>query len=136
MPAESVFEAQLAQETSRWTSPPVLEGLKARAKELGLWNMFLSKQSEGAGYTNLEYALMAEYLGRSKLGPEVGSGSLYPLGQHADNLGNKQLGPGYRQHGDHCKVWDCGTEAPLAPAAIEWRNSIGLRDDRARCSLK
>jgi acyl-CoA dehydrogenase len=50
-----------------------MEDLKKRAKELGLWNMFLPKNhySEGAGFTNLEYGLMAEYLGRSGLSQEV-----------------------------------------------------------------
>ena len=50
-----------------------MEDLKKRAKELGLWNMFLPKNhySEGAGFTNLEYGLMAEYLGRSSLSQEV-----------------------------------------------------------------
>jgi acyl-CoA dehydrogenase len=45
--------------------PPILEELKAKAKDLGLWNMFLPKSHEGAGFSNLEYGLMAEYLGRS-----------------------------------------------------------------------
>lgn len=71
-PAERVFESQLAAPGSQWSSPPILEKLKQRAKALGLWNMFLSKRhSEGGGYTNLEYALMAEYLGRSTLASEV-----------------------------------------------------------------
>lgn len=50
-----------------------MEELKAKARKLGLWNMFLSKShfSEGAGFTNLEYGLMAEYLGKSKLASEV-----------------------------------------------------------------
>jgi acyl-CoA dehydrogenase len=47
--------------------------LKAKARSLGLWNMFLPKNrfSQGAGFTNLEYGLMAEYLGKSKLASEV-----------------------------------------------------------------
>lgn len=44
-----------------------MEKLKSRARELGLWNMFLPKNhfKEGAGFSNLEYGLMAEYLGKS-----------------------------------------------------------------------
>jgi acyl-CoA dehydrogenase len=51
----------------------VLEELKAKARKLGLWNMFLPKNhfSQGAGFSNLEYGLMAEYLGKSKLASEV-----------------------------------------------------------------
>jgi acyl-CoA dehydrogenase len=71
VPAEPIFEAQLSQANGRWMNPPVLEDLKRRARSLGLWNLFLSKHSEGAGYTNLEYALMAECLGMSRLAPEV-----------------------------------------------------------------
>ena len=53
--------------------PPVLEDLKKRARELGLWNMFLPKNhfKEGAGFSNLEYGLMAEYLGKSGVASEA-----------------------------------------------------------------
>lgn len=50
-----------------------MEDLKKRAKQLGLWNLFLPKNhyKEGAGFTNLEYGLMAEYLGKSRISQEV-----------------------------------------------------------------
>jgi len=53
--------------------PPIIEELKKKARSLGLWNLFLSKHySEGAGLTNLEYALMAEITGKSiRIAPEV-----------------------------------------------------------------
>lgn len=59
----------------RWnTVPAVMEQLKEKAKKLGLWNMFLAKShfKQGAGYSNLEYGLMAELLGKSKIASEVG----------------------------------------------------------------
>jgi alkylation response protein AidB-like acyl-CoA dehydrogenase len=50
-----------------------MEDLKKRAQELGLWNMFLPKAhfKEGAGFSNLEYGLMAEYLGKSRTASEA-----------------------------------------------------------------
>ena len=79
IPADAIYEAQLGIGKDRWSEPPILEHLKSRAKELGLWNMFLAKghYKEGAGFTNLEYGLMAEYLGRSRTASEVGF-SYYP----------------------------------------------------------
>ena len=51
----------------------MIEDLKKRAQELGLWNMFLPKNhfKEGAGFSNLEYGLMAEFLGKSRLASEA-----------------------------------------------------------------
>ena len=59
----------------RWSHTPVqediMEGLKARARALGLWNFFLPKSQGGAGITNLEYAHLAEVMGRSRLASEA-----------------------------------------------------------------
>mgnify|MGYP000663122700 CR=1 FL=1 len=53
--------------------PPVMEKLKAKARSLGLWNLFLPKEyPEGAGLTNEEYAVLAEVMGGSPLASEVG----------------------------------------------------------------
>ncbi|KAG2412750.1 hypothetical protein HFD88_010307 [Aspergillus terreus] len=74
IPAEPLFSAQLGQGEQRWkTTPAVIEELKVKAQKMGLWNMFLPKNhfSQGAGFTNLEYGLMAEYLGKSKLASEA-----------------------------------------------------------------
>lgn len=51
-----------------WTIPPILEELKTKAKEAGLWNLFLPGVS---GYTQLEYAPMAEEMGRCPFSSEV-----------------------------------------------------------------
>ncbi|KAI9322628.1 acyl-CoA dehydrogenase/oxidase [Dichotomocladium elegans] len=53
--------------------PPVMEELKAKARSLGLWNLFLGQDyKEGAGLTNLEYSLIAELTGRSiRIAPEA-----------------------------------------------------------------
>lgn len=75
IPADAVLAQQIGRTTEERFSahPPVLEKLKKRARELGLWNLFLPKNhfKEGAGFSNLEYGLMAEYLGRSHLASEA-----------------------------------------------------------------
>lgn len=70
-PNESVFEEQLNESTSRWTVPPILEELKAKAKAQGMWNLFFPDEERGAGLTNYEYAFLCEIMGRSLLAPEV-----------------------------------------------------------------
>jgi acyl-CoA dehydrogenase len=75
IPADQIFVAQLNQGPSRWVShPQIVEELKEKAKALGLWNMFLPKAhfpKISPGFSNLEYGLMAEYLGKSVIAPEV-----------------------------------------------------------------
>lgn len=68
-PAEAVYEEQVARD--RWSQPPVMEELKAKARAAGLWNLFLPDSPHGAGLTNLEYAPLAEIMGRSAIAPEV-----------------------------------------------------------------
>jgi acyl-CoA dehydrogenase len=70
-PNESVYEKQLNEAGSRWTVPPIMEEMKAKAKEAGLWNLFLPESEFGAGLTNLEYAPLCEIMGRSPIAPEV-----------------------------------------------------------------
>jgi alkylation response protein AidB-like acyl-CoA dehydrogenase len=54
-----------------WTVSPVVEELKAKARAAGLWNLFLPDETHGAGLTTLEYAPVAEAMGRSALAPTV-----------------------------------------------------------------
>ena len=54
-----------------WKVYPVVEDLKAKAKAQGLWNLFLNESSHGAGLTNLEYAPLAEMMGRVGFASEV-----------------------------------------------------------------
>ncbi|MCQ9384214.1 acyl-CoA dehydrogenase family protein [Brevibacterium sp. 50QC2O2] len=71
-PAEPVYRRQMAEAASPHTQPQILEDLKAKAKEAGLWNLFHPHAEWGPGLTNLEYAPLAELMGRSGgLGPEV-----------------------------------------------------------------
>ncbi|MEU8655217.1 acyl-CoA dehydrogenase family protein [Actinoplanes philippinensis] len=61
---EHVYPAEATFHSDGWGPPAALEGLKAAAKEAGLWNLFLPGE-HGAGLTNLQYAPLAEITGRS-----------------------------------------------------------------------
>jgi acyl-CoA dehydrogenase len=69
-PAEAVYAAQAAERDDPWATPPVIGDLKAEARKRGLWNLFLPHEPYGAGLTNLQYAPLAEIMGRSpKIAP-------------------------------------------------------------------
>ena len=85
-PAEETFREQVHTAASPWDTPPVLEELKAVARERGLWNLFLPRTHEyGAGLTNLQYAPLAEITGRSLwIAPEA-------INCSAPDTGNMEL---------------------------------------------
>ncbi len=70
-PNEAAYYAYLDQAESRWVIPPVMEDLKEKAQKVGLWNLFLPESEYGAGLNNLEYAPLAEIMGRSLIASEV-----------------------------------------------------------------
>ncbi|MEN8719323.1 MAG: acyl-CoA dehydrogenase family protein, partial [Oceanococcaceae bacterium] len=75
-PIEADYHAALATQNhggdhTRWTVPPELEELKAKARKAGLWNLFLPDADVGAGLSNVEYAVLAEQMGRSFIAPVV-----------------------------------------------------------------
>ncbi|KAI9049200.1 hypothetical protein LZ554_007047 [Drepanopeziza brunnea f. sp. 'monogermtubi'] len=100
IPADPIFAAQIEQSGSnRWDHyPSVVDDLKAEAKKLGLWNLFLAKghYKEGAGFTNLEYGLMAEYLGKSRVASEAvncaapDTGNMEVLAKYGNEAQKKQ----------------------------------------------
>ncbi len=69
-PNEETFRNQI-NEGDRWTHPQILEYLKPKAREAGLWNLFLPHSDLGAGLNNLEYAPLCEIMGRAPMAPEV-----------------------------------------------------------------
>ncbi len=68
LPREAEYRAQVREDHDR--QPPAMEEMKAQAREAGLWNMFLPGD-HGAGLTNLEYAPLAELMGRHLWSAEV-----------------------------------------------------------------
>ena len=60
-----------AEELGPWKVAPILDELKPKAREAGLWNLFLPGSEHGAGLSNFEYAPLCEIMGRSHLAPEV-----------------------------------------------------------------
>ncbi len=70
-PAEALYEQQLRDSGDIHHQPAIMEELKARAREAGLWNMFLPDAEHGAGLSNSDYAPLAEILGRSAIASEA-----------------------------------------------------------------
>jgi acyl-CoA dehydrogenase len=70
VPNERVY-AQQVEEGGRWTETAVMEEVKEKAKARGLWNFFLPESERGAGLTNIDYAHIAEILGRYPMSSEA-----------------------------------------------------------------
>jgi acyl-CoA dehydrogenase len=68
---DDVHATCVAGDWTTWKVPAVMDELKARAKAEGLWNLFLPDEKLGAGLSVLEYAPLAEEMGRSFIAPEV-----------------------------------------------------------------
>ena len=76
-PNEAAFDAEVAQ--AHWQPSQVMEELKAKAREQGLWNLFIPRGNEMDGgtpegqgaLTHLEYATLCETMGRSHIAPEA-----------------------------------------------------------------
>jgi acyl-CoA dehydrogenase len=73
-PVERRFHEEVEANTRagrRWTPTALIENLKPKARAAGLWNLFLPDSDYGAGLTNLEYAPLAELMGRVPWASEV-----------------------------------------------------------------
>ncbi|MEU9012397.1 acyl-CoA dehydrogenase family protein [Streptomyces sp. NPDC048479] len=70
-PAEAVYHEQMFASGDPHFHPPIIEELKAEARGRGLWNLFHPHPEWGPGLTNLEYAPLAEIMGRSHIASEA-----------------------------------------------------------------
>ncbi|WP_199434210.1 acyl-CoA dehydrogenase family protein [Qaidamihabitans albus] len=71
-PAESLYRAQMVESGAPHFHPPILEELKTEARKRGMWNLFHPHPEWGPGLSNLDYAHLAEIMGRSpELAPEA-----------------------------------------------------------------
>jgi len=95
-PNEKKFMEEVA-EGDRWQPTKIIETLKGRAKEAGLWNLFLPESERGAGLSNLEYAPLCEVMGRVMWAPEVFNCS-------APDTGNMEVLERYGS-AEHKKQW-------------------------------
>jgi acyl-CoA dehydrogenase len=68
-PNEERYHHQLNSLPNRFTTVPLMEELKAKAREAGLWNMFMP--ADHGGLTNVQYAPLAEIMGRVMWSPEA-----------------------------------------------------------------
>ena len=76
LPFEHVYLSENARDNSHgdwksWTLHPGIAALKAKAREVGLWNLFLADETEGRGLRSVEYAPLAEQMGRCLFAPEI-----------------------------------------------------------------
>ena len=70
-PREEPYHRELLARSDPWVALPALAELKAIAKREGLWNLFLPDPERGAGLSNVQYAPLAERMGRSLITAEV-----------------------------------------------------------------
>lgn len=89
LPNERAFAEEVASGATRWKPAPLMELLRAQARDAGLWNLCLQDKAIGAGLTHLEYAPIAEVMGCNEWMPEVfncnppDSGNMEVLSAHA-----------------------------------------------------
>ena len=119
MPLEEEYEAEVGKGGNRWTytkrQDEIREGLKAKARERGLWNFWLTGSDKGYGLTTVEYAYLAEEMGWSRLAPETFNCS-------APDTGNMEVLERYGSP-EHKEKW---LEAPAGG-----QDPLGLHHDRA-----
>ncbi|MEO3384765.1 acyl-CoA dehydrogenase family protein [Mesorhizobium sp. CAU 1741] len=75
MPLDEEYLAEVGKDGDRWRHTArqleIIDGLKAKARERGLWNFWLTDSTRGYGLTTVEYAYLAEEMGKAHLGAET-----------------------------------------------------------------
>ena len=75
IPLDEEFLTEVGKNGDRWSYTPrqteILEGLKVKARERGLWNFWLTHSDRGYGLSTVEYAYLAEEMGKAHLGAET-----------------------------------------------------------------
>ncbi|WP_127521891.1 acyl-CoA dehydrogenase family protein [Mesorhizobium sp. Z1-4] len=101
LPVDEEFLSEIGKNGDRWSytarQTEILEGLKAKARERGLWNFWLTDSQRGYGLTTVEYAYLAEEMGKAHLGAETFNCS-------APDTGNMEVLERYGTH-HHKKKW-------------------------------
>lgn len=91
-----ILAARNGGEWTRWRVSPAVEKLKEQARGEGLWNLFLKENEAGPGLSSVEYAPLAEEMGKSLLAPEVfncnapDSGNMEVLAKYGTPLQKEQ----------------------------------------------
>ncbi|RUY28608.1 acyl-CoA dehydrogenase [Mesorhizobium sp. M7A.F.Ca.US.001.04.1.1] len=101
MPLDHEFLSEVGKAGNRWVysarQSEILEGLKKTARERGLWNFWLTGSERGYGLSTVEYAYLAEEMGKAHLGAETFNCS-------APDTGNMEVLERYGS-ADHKKAW-------------------------------
>lgn len=101
MPLDEEFLAEVGKAGDRFVytarQTEILEGLKAKARERGLWNFWLTGSERGYGLSTVEYAYLAEEMGKAHLGAETFNCS-------APDTGNMEVLERYGSE-DHKERW-------------------------------
>ena len=100
-PLDDEFLAETGRSGDRWVHTPrqteIIEGLKAKARERGLWNFWLTGSERGYGLTTVEYAYLAEEMGKAHLAAETFNCS-------APDTGNMEVLERYGSR-EHKQTW-------------------------------
>jgi acyl-CoA dehydrogenase len=70
-PSERAVAEEIRDSGDPHHESQIIKGLQAKARDIGLWNLFLPDDKWGAGLTNFEYAPLCEIMGRSGFAPRV-----------------------------------------------------------------
>ncbi|TRC97388.1 acyl-CoA dehydrogenase [Mesorhizobium sp. WSM4303] len=101
MPLDHEFLSEVGKAGDRWVytarQTEILEGLKNKARERGLWNFWLTGSERGYGLSTVEYAYLAEEMGKAHLGAETFNCS-------APDTGNMEVLERYGS-ADHKQAW-------------------------------